>query len=41
MTLYKVHFNEQTIEVEADDEAEAMFNAMQEVECDSIDVVRP
>ena len=37
MTLWLVHFQEQTIEVEAEDEAEAHFMAGQEVEPDSIE----
>jgi hypothetical protein len=37
MTTYKVHFDKQDIVVDADEEAEALFIAMSEVECSSID----
>jgi hypothetical protein len=39
MTCYKVHFPEQTVFVEASDDAEAYCIACGEVECDSIDEV--
>ena len=35
--VYKVHFEEQTVYVEASEEAEAEFNSRMEVECDAID----
>ena len=39
MTKYKVHFDEQDVVVDADEEAEALFVAMSEVECSSIEEV--
>lgn len=39
MTHYDVHFPEQTITVEASDEAEAYFVAQQECEPDDIEEV--
>jgi len=34
---YKVHFSEQDVFVDATEEAEAMFLAQSDVECNSID----
>lgn len=39
MPLYKVHFYDQDVFVDASNAAEAMITAQSEVECDSIDTV--